>query len=539
MLGYGAIGQFTIGQVSDFLGPIVQPWTDPPKPKIKAGLAIALIASGLYAPIPIKDESKLESRWHQPLSEPVRKLERIGLRDRYPFVASAVHIGWFNPLSEPVPRAKSGLNSANQQAFAFNPFPIVPIPINIGWFNNLSDPVRRIRTTLTPAPIVPTVLGEIITTDKWFASFAEPIRAKSGLRVAYQRDYFAEPFSLTQKESVSEDRWHQPWSEPARKKEDKVGLRVRYPFIYGSVYMSWFGSLSEPVRVKQGLSVTKQQTLAFYPFPLPPPVTIDNISWFNNLSDPTRRIRSTPTDQEFLPLFPPTPSFGWFDGLTDPTRKVRVTASFDSQAPIPLPTVSFGWFEGLADPVRKPRVTLFDPQNFVFQVTPAVTFGWFGSLNDPSRRKPSPISLDQDFSPFPIVSFSWFGGLSEPVRKIPRVAWTDHISFQFPIVPFSWFNRLDDPTLPKKRVIGPPYFSFSPNPIQLSFGWYGNLTEPVRVKPEALQQIFSVSPEFTQPFFYLAALNTTEQRDFLFAVLYQFNPPLRAYVDIIEIKPET
>src|SRR6266705_79138 len=78
MLGYGAIGQFTIGQVSDFLGPIIQPWTEPPNPKIKAGLAIALIASGLSAPVFIKDESKLQSRWYQQWRDPVRALPNIG-----------------------------------------------------------------------------------------------------------------------------------------------------------------------------------------------------------------------------------------------------------------------------------------------------------------------------------------------------------------------------------------------------------------------------------------------------------------------------
>src|SRR6266446_4326225 len=395
MLGYGAIGQFTIGQVSDFIGPIVQPWTDPPQPKIKAGLAIALIASGLSAPVFIKDESKLESRWHQPLSEPIRKLERIGLRDRYPFIASAVHIGWFNPLSEPV---------------------------------------RRIRATLTPAPIVPTIIGEIITIDKWFSSFAEPIRNKSGLRVAYQRDYFAEPFSLTQPETVTESRWHQSWSEPVRKKEDKIGIRVRYPFIYGSVYMSWFSNLSEPIRIKLRLNTAHQQALAFYPFPLPPPITVDNISWFNNLSDPTRRIRPTPTDQQFTKYLPIIPSYGWYVPLTEPIRKARIATRYEQPSWLLfVEPVSIGWFRPLIDPGFKPpkithfrtgypfvaisphigwfnslsepyrrinRAVSFDVQNFVFQITPAISFGWFGALTDPVRKKPTAtIIRDQAFAP--------------------------------------------------------------------------------------------------------------------------------------------
>src|SRR6266852_4907962 len=81
-----------------------QPWSEPVRPKIKPALAIALIVSGLgWDPQPPIAPPQSIDKWQQPLSEPARKKEdRIGLRDRYPFVASAVHIGWFGSLSEPV-----------------------------------------------------------------------------------------------------------------------------------------------------------------------------------------------------------------------------------------------------------------------------------------------------------------------------------------------------------------------------------------------------------------------------------------------------
>src|SRR6266446_5400028 len=524
MLGYGAIGQFTIGQVSDFIGPIVQPWTDPPQPKIKAGLAIALIASGLSAPVFIKDESKLESRWHQPLSEPIRKLERIGLRDRYPFIASAVHIGWFNPLSEPV---------------------------------------RRIRATLTPAPIVPTIIGEIITIDKWFSSFAEPIRNKSGLRVAYQRDYFAEPFSLTQPETVTESRWHQSWSEPVRKKEDRVGIRVRYPFIYGSVYMSWFGPLSEPnPRTKSGLSAANQQTATFYPFPFPP-VTA-TIGWFNNLSDPVRIIRPTPTDQQSIPYQPIIPSFGWYGNLSDPIRRIRKASPYEQPSwslfQEPAPTISFGWYDPFSEPtrikedkiglrVRYPFIygsvymswfsNLSEPIHiklrlntahqqalafYPFPLPPPITvdnISWFNNLSDPTRRiRPTPT--DQQFTKYlPIIpSYGWYVPLTEPIRKARIATRYEQPSWLLFVEPVSigWFRPLIDPGFKPPKIThfrtGYPFVAISPHigwfnslsepyrrinravsfDVQnfvfqitpaISFGWFGALTDPVRKKPTA------------------------------------------------------
>src|SRR6266850_8573003 len=74
MLGYGAIGQFTIAQGSARIGPILQPWTEPPKPKIKAALAIALIASGLFSPVIQPPSTTITvDRWYRSFTDPIRK----------------------------------------------------------------------------------------------------------------------------------------------------------------------------------------------------------------------------------------------------------------------------------------------------------------------------------------------------------------------------------------------------------------------------------------------------------------------------------
>src|SRR6266436_2153272 len=198
---------------------------------------------------------------------------------------------------------------------------------------------------------------ETVTEDRWHQPWSEPVRVK--IKPALAIALIASGLGWDPQPPIippqSIDKWQQPLSEPVRKKEDRIALRTRYPSIASAVHMGWFNPLSEPVpRAKSGLSAANQQAFAFNPFPIVP-VQI-NIGWFNNLSDPVRRIRPTPTDQQFIPYQPIIPSFGWYGGLTDPIR-------------------------------NKPRITSFDPQNFVFQTTPAVApFGWFNELSNPLKR---------------------------------------------------------------------------------------------------------------------------------------------------------
>ncbi len=124
-----------------------------------------------------------------------------------------------------------------------------------------------------------------------------------------QYQQHTEPVS-TRPETVTEDRWHQPWSEPVRPKikpalaialiasglgwdpqpiaaptlntgwqqplSDPVRVKPsriidRYPFVASAVHIGWFAPLSEPVpRAKGGLIAASQQAFAFNPFPVAP-----------------------------------------------------------------------------------------------------------------------------------------------------------------------------------------------------------------------------------------------------------------------------
>lgn len=141
-----------------------------------------------------------------------------------------------------------------------------------------------------------------------------------------------------------------------------------------------------------------------------------------------------------------------------------------------------------------------------------VTLQWFVAFSEPVRIKPG-LSAAQhhvlEFQPLPIISMSWFTALSEPpVKRRPRL-----------LEDIQQFTILD--LLPTVLM-----------------DWFAAMSEPVRLKPglrKELQGVLSRA-EFV-PISYIARLNAREQGDFLTAVLYQFNPAIRAYVDIIENDP--
>lgn len=179
-----------------------------------------------------------------------------------------------------------------------------------------------------------------------------------------------------------------------------------------------------------------------------------------------------------------------------------------------VPTVS--WFSPLSEPVKfrvdKRRAVAINNQTFSFDPIPVVSFSYFTSLSEPRRFRVGLAVRDQpffSFQPTPIIDISWFNGLSEPVRQKRRLRESLQ-SFE-----------------PSKNIL----------PI-VSFGWFEELSGPVRLKKrlrEADQSVLTRG-EFI-PASFNAQLMVTEKRDFMVAVLYQFNIPISAYVDIIENDP--
>ncbi len=110
-----------------------EPWSEPVRTKIAPALAIALAASGLFftpsAPFP---ETVTESRWHQPWSEPSVKTKRGLAPSNHPFlaftppqIAAVIPTGFWGAWPDFAPKTRPVLN--------FQPWSFVEPPPQI-WF---------------------------------------------------------------------------------------------------------------------------------------------------------------------------------------------------------------------------------------------------------------------------------------------------------------------------------------------------------------------------------------------------------------------
>lgn len=102
--------------------------------------------------------------------------------------------------------------------------------LNAEWMQEFRNPVwpkvglgnaRQQFYTTDPTIIPPRM-------DSWLYQLSDPVRTKSGLHSRLQREFFAEPVSLTLKERVTADRWAQPWSLPVWKRVHRTALQQAY-----------------------------------------------------------------------------------------------------------------------------------------------------------------------------------------------------------------------------------------------------------------------------------------------------------------------
>ena len=191
-------------------------------------------------------------------------------------------------------------------------------------------------------------------------------------------------------ETVSEDKWHQPWSEPVRFKilpALAVALAAAsgnffnplpVPNVNPSVVAStWFAPLSEPVRVPARLA-TGAQRADFLVESAPFAEDMSAMSkWYSPFRDPVRVPPSLGaglnqfTAQDHAPPYQETVFVSeWFIPFTDPVRtKPDIGVSrqkaeaypADSDSSIEAPT---SWFRALSLPVRIPARLITGAQLF-------------------------------------------------------------------------------------------------------------------------------------------------------------------------------
>lgn len=163
MLGFGATGQFAIGQVATATAEIIT-----------------------------------VDKWLVALSEPARSMPHLlagqlqfaALPGPFPFVP----FSWFQEFSKPPILTRPGLLPSEQQFFTFNSLPLV----SFSWFEALSEPVRCL-------PGLPAAAVQFFATDtsaipiskliEWFAALSEPVRFLAGLAPRLQQ-FFAAPNQL-------------------------------------------------------------------------------------------------------------------------------------------------------------------------------------------------------------------------------------------------------------------------------------------------------------------------------------------------------
>jgi hypothetical protein len=181
------------------------------------------------------------------------------------------------------------------------------------WFRPFSEPVRipaRLGTgsqqflvLVKAAPF-----GETNTEDRWHQPWSEPRRdhvVKRHLIAEAASGGVISPSALTQPEAVTEDRWHQPWSEPVRfrrlptsEQQTLAYVRVADEVITPD---KWFAPLAEPVRFRR-FPTSEQRDLAYVRLLIE---TITQDKWYRALSEPVRFRELARALHPFFAYYPP------------------------------------------------------------------------------------------------------------------------------------------------------------------------------------------------------------------------------------------
>ncbi len=406
-----------------------------------------------------------------------------------------VSFSYYNPLSEPK-RERLGLRAALQQTTqTIDNDPVV----TFSYFNNLSDPVRRIgfKTHLQPDYINPAYAPQpLLDYFGFYAWWSEPQRQKIGLKTHLQSTTTFDP-------------------------------DIEFPISYG-----YYNPFSEPVRQKIGIRAALQQ-------PIPPTDTdpVVTFSYFNNLSDPVRRVGfKTHLQPDYInPAYAPQPLvdyFGFYAWLSEPQRQkpglktaLQSTITSDPQAEFP---VKFGYYNPLSDPVRRKGINTavgVEANWYVHWSPTADHISWWNNFSEPVRKyglrvaaEPASfftynepinyISWWRDFSTpvikptlrtanqqanwfvyFPVADLgyiSWWTNFSDPVRRrgMRTEQFDAYTAPEIPTVPFSYYNWLTEPVRQKAglKTHLQSTTTFNPKPefpINVS-SWWANFTDPVR-----------------------------------------------------------
>ena len=350
-------------------------------------------------------ETVMESKWHQPWSEPVR----FKILPALAVVLAASSGNWFNPLPlanadpsniaamwwtpwrEPV-RTLPSLITAAQNAYWGVNYVESSVLAPTAWFNPFTDPVRvpaRLTTGAQRADWgVTNVDSSIIAPTAWYAPWRDPVRVPLRLTTGAQKaDWLveADPFP----ETATESRWHQPWSEPVRLKPDLGAARqVAHTGVYDIEIevigpTPWFAPWRDPVRVPLRLAPALNQFEPDNPWGMTQPESVTEDRWHQPWSEPKR--------------FKPALTYG--------AQKADFLVE---AAPFPETVMESKWHQPWSEPKRYPKDLGAPRQAFYFGNTDDTAdllspTAWFAPWRDPVRLKPGLLVDDQTFVGFQVI----------------------------------------------------------------------------------------------------------------------------------------
>jgi hypothetical protein len=481
-----------------------------------------------FTPVVAPPSQVFYDSWGYPWSEPVRTRRTTDAPsiafNPFPLPTVVPPLGYYSPLSEPV-RQRLGLATQYHPPFFWGTEkPIIP---TLSFYSPLSEPIRAGRAIDTPVAASPFPLPTIVTPFGWFSPLEGP-RPSGFMSIDITSEFIA-------LERVTEDRWHQPWSEPVRTNWLRTALQqsLAWPVFIPPIVPpevitedKWHQSWSEPVRFRQ-LSTSLQQTLGwpvFVPAPTPPVVALVT----GNFDTVLYRQAFQYQAQAFTPVVaPPPPVFygSWGYPWSEPVRQIRLLTA--SQQAVFLPSTT-----PVAPPVVIGVPVIWDGppasyQRFQYQalaygsppIAPTIFYGSWGypwsepiiKVKTGLRTGANPFLFAPDRQPYP--PYGWGYPWSEPVRQKPGLLasqqdWQEH-----------------------KPILPPPIFYGS---------WGYPWSEPVRFKPglRAWYHPYEFRAPAIYQFTYTARLYAVEtDLDRFIGTLYAWYAPLHCYVDIIEFWP--
>lgn len=548
-----------------------QPWSLPNlNIKVKSGLAIAVMVSGLVAPptapvtplnptfsaatstassqvifdewivyesefVPVfvpTAETVTVDKWNSPWIDPVRvPITRVSQQQSLfsvPFIAGETVTAdkWLYPWSEPI-RQKTGLASWLQHTRATQTA-LVPAVTVDEWGYRWSEPVRTraLATALQPilrGPVAPPSPAETVTASIW----PQVIFTKYLIYQSVARPVF------TPAEVTTVDKWIYPWSEPVRQ---KIGLRADLQQSFIGLTLNpdtqitqffesrWHYPWSEPVRIKPQVPVGEQQALIQGPSQTPEFITVDK--WIYGWSEPVRQKIGLKTNLQQSLIAP----------VLNP--ETQIIQTFESR-----------WHQPWSEPVRFRRFPTAEQQALIFQSAFFETINvdkWGYAWSEPVRQKPGlktglqqafiGLTLEPNTQIIQTYESRWHFAWSEPVRVRQQVP-TGEQSFliqgpvQTPefVTVDKWGYAWTEPVRQKigfkaylqQSLIAPVLNPETQITQDIEARWHFAWSEPVRFRRLATAQFPSIAEPTTSVF----EIITVDKW------IYRLNEPVRLRID--------